>query len=153
MERGKGESKMPALPKVFTKIKRKETDKEYIKLNALEVIHSGIRAHALTHHHTAPKKKHVRAPQYTEMPGYGRVPEYLSKRASAQKQEKDERAQASADRAAQKKIKEQMERGVIPLPEEERQRVLHGLKTNWEQLNSDYQKLSLTVDTVPKITR
>jgi uncharacterized protein YpuA (DUF1002 family) len=43
--------------------------------------------------------------------------------------------------------------GMILLPEEERHRILEGLKANWEKLNSDYQKLSLTVDTVPKIAR
>ena len=42
---------------------------------------------------------------------------------------------------------------MIRLPEEERVRVLEGLKANWEKLNLDYQKLSLTVDTVPKIAR
>jgi hypothetical protein len=47
----------------------------------------------------------------------------------------------------------QMERGVVPLPEDERIRVLEGLQYNWEKLNGDYQKLSLTVDTVPKISR
>ena len=42
---------------------------------------------------------------------------------------------------------------MVLLPEEERTRLLEGLKANWEKLNSDYQKLSLTVDTVPKIAR
>jgi hypothetical protein len=40
--KAQGGSRMPALPKVFTKIKRKETTKEYVKMNALENIHSGI---------------------------------------------------------------------------------------------------------------
>ncbi|KAJ3040596.1 hypothetical protein HK097_002518, partial [Rhizophlyctis rosea] len=43
--------------------------------------------------------------------------------------------------------------GLVTLPEEERVKILEGLKKNWEKLNSDYQKLSLTVDTVPKISR
>ena len=47
----------------------------------------------------------------------------------------------------------QLERGIVPLPESERLVILEGLKKNWECLNGDYQKLSLTVDTVPKILR
>ncbi|KAI9175246.1 hypothetical protein H9P43_006607 [Blastocladiella emersonii ATCC 22665] len=42
---------------------------------------------------------------------------------------------------------------LVPLPEDERKHILDGLKANWEKLNSEYQKLSLTVDTVPKIAR
>lgn len=30
---------------------------------------------------------------------------------------------------------------------------MQGLKENWEAVNDDYQKLSLTVDTPPKIAR
>ncbi|KAJ1499874.1 hypothetical protein HMI56_004158 [Coelomomyces lativittatus] len=41
----------------------------------------------------------------------------------------------------------------LELPEDQRLLLLKGLKTNWEKMNSEYQKLSLTVDTVPKITR
>ncbi|KAJ3396583.1 hypothetical protein HDU92_002531 [Lobulomyces angularis] len=51
------------------------------------------------------------------------------------------------------KRQSELERGLVPLPEEERLKILNGLKNNWERLNSDYQKLSLTVDTVPKIAR
>lgn len=43
--------------------------------------------------------------------------------------------------------------GLIPLPEEERLRILEGLKANWEKLNAEYMKMSLVVDTVPKINK
>lgn len=43
--------------------------------------------------------------------------------------------------------------GIVILPDEERERILKGLQDNWEKLNKDYQRLSLTVDTVPKIAR
>ncbi len=46
-----------------------------------------------------------------------------------------------------------LRRGIIPLPEEERLRLLDGLRQNWDKLNGEYQKLSLTVDTLPKINR
>lgn len=41
----------------------------------------------------------------------------------------------------------------MALPEEERIKILEVLKSNWEKVRSDYQRLSLTVDTVPKIAR
>lgn len=45
------------------------------------------------------------------------------------------------------------EKGIVAMPEEERLKILDGLKKNWGKLNLDYQRLSLTVDTVPKIAR
>ena len=90
---------------------------------------------------------------YTTKPDYGKVPDYLSKRTSASKEEKSLLQHEMSEREKAQILAAQMERGIVPLPEEERQQVLFGLKNNWERLNSDYQKLSLTVDTVPKITR
>ena len=60
-----------------------------------------------------------------------------------------QKAQQNFDKSSQIKMMD----GKVLLPEEERLRILTGLKANWEQLNSDYMKLSLTVDTVPKIAR
>ena len=45
------------------------------------------------------------------------------------------------------------QQGIVQMPEDERIKILAGLKKNWEKLNQDYQRLSLTVDTVPKIAR
>ena len=42
---------------------------------------------------------------------------------------------------------------LIILPEPERLAILSGLQTNWEKLNTEYQKLPLVIDTLPKITR
>ena len=39
------------------------------------------------------------------------------------------------------------------MPEQERAQILASLKDTWTKLNNDYQRLSLTVDTVPKIAR
>ncbi len=47
----------------------------------------------------------------------------------------------------------QFKNGLVLLPEAERTKILDGLMANWNKVNSDYQKLSLTVDTIPKITR
>jgi hypothetical protein len=69
-----------------------------------------------------------------------------------QQQEKihQERMEIEKQEAKNQKLAEQ---GIVPMPDEERERILHGLKANWEKLNQDYQRLSLTVDTVPKISR
>lgn len=80
---------------------------------------------------------------------YARTPDYLKKRNEELKQAEIDRIQYLHEQEAAKTARE----GIIPLPEEERAKILSGLKANWEKLNSDYQKLSLTVDTVPKIAR
>jgi hypothetical protein len=100
-----------------------------------------------------PKKVEIFKPAYIAKPDYGKVPEYLSKRTAAYKDEKSQLQVAMTQHEKAQILAAQMERGVVPLPEEERMRVLEGLQYNWEKLNSDYQKLSLTVDTVPKISR
>jgi hypothetical protein len=45
------------------------------------------------------------------------------------------------------------DKGIVVLPDDEREKILAGLRDNWDKLNHDYQRLSLTVDTVPKIAR
>jgi hypothetical protein len=78
---------------------------------------------------------------------YGEVPAYLTRR----KQETDLLHQAEMQREAARK--EEENKRFQLLSEEDRLKVLAGLTAKWEKLNSDYQKLSLTVDTVPKINR
>ena len=86
---------------------------------------------------------------YVDKKDYGQTPHYLLKR-------KDELAQEAEQQRYQTQYdheRRQREAGLILLPEMERESILSGLQVNWEKLNKDYQKLSLTVDTVPKITR
>jgi len=118
-----------------------QTQKEYIKINALENIHS------------VPKKVAQKDPLYISKPSYGKVPAYLAKRISSQQQESVECAANITNQQSNAAWRGQIEAGIVPLPEDERLKVLDGLKANWTRLNSDYQKLSLTVDTVPKIAR
>jgi hypothetical protein len=96
------------------------------------------------------KKPHSGPPSYLTKKDYGRTPDYLNKRMQQMtlEQQQFEDEQLAAEKAAK-----QVRNGCVQLPEEERLRILQGLKSNWEKLNSDYQKLSLTVDTVPKIAR
>lgn len=99
---------------------------------------------------TALKKPPTKVVEYRKKRDYGIAPEYLVKR----KIEKKEQEVKMAIELKEKREKDEMiRRGIIPLPEEERQRLLAGLKANWESLNQEYMKLSLTVDTLPKINR
>jgi len=48
-------------------------------------------------------------------------------------------------------VAEHFRRGAMrQLTDDERQALIDGLKDNWEQLHSDYLKLSVVIDTVPK---
>ncbi|KAJ3113497.1 hypothetical protein HDU96_003320 [Phlyctochytrium bullatum] len=113
------------------------TKKDFIKLNALENINSSA------------KKPNDSTVDYRHKKDYGTAPSYLVKRQKDIERAKHEQAKQQQEETANMPTKD----GLVPLPEDERIRILEGLKANWEKLNSDYQKLSLTVDTVPKIAR
>ena len=78
-------------------------------------------------------------PSYLAKKDYGKTPDYLKQRIEEMKEEREVMALEA--------------QGIVILPDEERERILKGLQDNWEKLNKDYQRLSLTVDTVPKIAR
>ncbi|KAJ3298901.1 hypothetical protein HK104_010204 [Borealophlyctis nickersoniae] len=111
--------------------------KDFVKMNALDNINS------------VAKKPIDNSPRYRFKPDYGRTPEYLAKRMS----EASQAAAVQHDHHQQIQQQRAMREGLVMLPEDERIGILDGLKANWEKLNCDYQKLSLTVDTVPKIAR
>lgn len=77
------------------------------------------------------------------------MPAYLQVR----KEELDQRARDHMQALEDEQRRQEAASGLILLPEEERLRVLAGLQANLDSLNRDYGKLSLTVDTLPKITR
>lgn len=113
--------------------------KDFIKSNALENINS------------VAKKPITNTPAYRRKADYGRTPAYLEQRKQLSEEARESKQRALAEAAEDDQSIQK--NGMIRLPEEERVRVLEGLKANWEKLNLDYQKLSLTVDTVPKIAR
>ncbi|KAJ3061325.1 hypothetical protein HDU98_002761 [Podochytrium sp. JEL0797] len=118
--------------------------KDFIKQNALENINSSA------------KKPHDNSPAYRFKSDYGKTPNYIHKRREAESQKSfsmQDMEEALMTTPEGKKQAQMMKEGLVPLPEDERAKILEGLKANWEKLNSDYQKLSLTVDTVPKIAR
>ncbi|KAJ3122178.1 hypothetical protein HK100_012089 [Physocladia obscura] len=135
--------------------------KDFIKQNALENINSSA------------KKPHDYTPAYRFKRNYGRTPTYILKREQSQTESGNSNdinnsnsnsnnsmfkmhemeALLMETTSEGKKQAQMLKDGLLPLPERERAKILEGLKANWEKLNSDYQKLSLTVDTVPKIAR
>jgi len=118
-------------------LKNEKTKKDFVKLNALDNINS------------IPKNVKSDSARFTAKKDYGTVPEYLIRR----KSEQDKLAKLQEAQEEQAKREAIMASGLIPLPEDERIKILEGLKANWQKVNQDYMKLSLTVDTVPKINR
>lgn len=84
---------------------------------------------------------------------YGRTPEYLKERMAFKKEIELVLAKNLSLKKDRAEIDALEERGIVVLAAEEQSNILKGLNDNWARLNKEYQKLSLTVDTVPKITR
>jgi hypothetical protein len=84
---------------------------------------------------------------YRKKEDYGKAPDYLLKR-------KDQLKQQAIEKARHEKLAmESVKKDYIILPEEERLQILKGLQKNWEKLTSEFQKMPLVIDTVPKINR
>ena len=76
---------------------------------------------------------------------FGEVPVYLNKR-----KEEMQRAQEEYDAY----VAEHFRRGALRcLTNEERQIIINGLKSNWEDIHEQYQGLSVVTDTTPKKNR
>jgi hypothetical protein len=100
-----------------------------------------------------PKRINNIQTRYLKKKEYGQTPDYLLKRITEIKQAELQMANELAEKEKLKESKTLQEHGIVVLPDHERLRILKGLQDNWEKLNQDYQGLSLTVDTVPKIAR
>ncbi|KAJ3580732.1 hypothetical protein NHX12_034210 [Muraenolepis orangiensis] len=81
-------------------------------------------------------------PKYINKKDYGETPEYLK-----QRMEEEQRAQEEYDRNVSDRM---MDGAMKKLSEDERTSILGGLKQNWEELNHQYQGLSLVTDTMSK---
>uniref|UniRef100_T1JAA9 Enkurin domain-containing protein n=1 Tax=Strigamia maritima TaxID=126957 RepID=T1JAA9_STRMM len=73
---------------------------------------------------------------------YGRVPPYLEQRKKEIEEEQQEYEAYVGENVEQGNMKQ--------IADEERQKMLQGLKNNWDSLFKIYQKMSLTIDTVGK---
>ena len=77
--------------------------------------------------------------QYINKANYGKIPQYLSKRKDTDKKYKTE---YNKHVAAQ-----QDNHAIMKMSQEDRDRIISGLKANWEELHHQYQGLSVVTDT------
>jgi len=84
-------------------------------------------------------------PVFVHKKDFGQVPMYLSKR-----KEEVQRAQEEYDQYIAEQIRRTALRQLSP---DERQAIIDGLKANWEDIQDQYQGLSVVTDTAPKKNR
>ena len=145
-------------PKVQMLISKEQSQmtnctKDFVKQNALDNINSRKICLLSIFNYLVPKKLTNEQPSYLVKKDYGMVPDYLKQRNQEMKEEELALAKSLAKKKDERETMALEAQGIVILPEEERERILKGLQDNWEKLNKDYQRLSLTVDTVPKIAR
>lgn len=113
------------------------TSKNFIVANAVETILA------------APKKVSQGAKDYLRKEDYGKVPKYL------QHIKKDIELEYEYIRTLEEQREEMSRPQVLALEEQERQRLIAGLKAKWEQVNTEYQATThiTKLDTMGKIKR
>ncbi|XP_053116381.1 enkurin-like isoform X2 [Hemicordylus capensis] len=80
--------------------------------------------------------------KYLKKKDFGITPKYITNRTKAA-----ERAQEESVVYAREALRRKAPRRIS---KEERETLLEGLKTNWEQINKEFQSLSVVTDTIPK---
>ncbi|XP_032093336.1 enkurin isoform X1 [Thamnophis elegans] len=81
-------------------------------------------------------------PKYLKKKDYGEIPKYVIKRNEDTKKAQEEYDDYVRETLRQKAMKR--------LTEAERETLLEGLKTNWEEVHQAFQNLSVEIDTLPK---
>lgn len=126
------------------------TNKNFITTNAVENILSVPKKPAANFADTRRGSTHPLepsglTPKYMKKKDYGKTPNYLVKR----KEEIDEMQQAYDEY-----VQDSLRKGAMKcLLEAERQNIISGLKSNWEEIHHQYQGLSVVTDTAPKKNR
>ena len=77
--------------------------------------------------------------QYINKTNYGKLPQYL-----VQRRESDKKYKAEYNKHVSQHHEEN---AVKKMSQEERDRIITGLKANWEELHHQYQGLSVVTDT------
>lgn len=146
-----GIERRPPVPRHTEKpIMGVKSNKNFITTNAVENILSVPKKPAANFADTRIGKTHPLepsglAPKYVNKKAYGKTPVYLKKR-------KDEVEQAQ--QAYDDYVQDSLKRGAMKcLSEPQRQNILAGLKSNWEEIHHQYQGLSVVTDTAPKKNR
>ncbi|XP_071591107.1 enkurin [Heliangelus exortis] len=81
-------------------------------------------------------------PKYIKKKDYGVTPKYLTER-----KEEMKKAQKEYEASILEQLKK---RAMKVLSDEERKRILQGLKKNWEEVYREFQCLPVKIDTIPK---
>jgi hypothetical protein len=106
-----------------------------------------ITANAVDNILAVPKKPISKEVNYLKKQDYGKVPGYMSRvKDQIQSEYRMIEEMQSTNRPVQ-------EESVEMISESERDRLLAGLKANWEAVNKEYQTLSFTLDTPAKKKR
>lgn len=145
------ENRKPDVPNHTEKpVMGMKSNKNFITVNAVDNIQSVPKKPASNFADTRDGATHPLepsglTPKYVNKKEYGKAPTYLVKR-----KEDMERAQQEYNEY----IQESMRQGAMKtLSETERQNIVAGLKTNWDELQHQYQGLSVVTDTAPKKNR
>ncbi|KAG2469224.1 ENKUR protein, partial [Polypterus senegalus] len=117
-----------------------QNNRDYITLNAVEVI-KGAPQKSMPYYTTKKFYDDSGCPIFIYKEDYGKLPEYIVRRREKQK----EYETYLAEKARREVPK--------PLPESERQKIIQGLKNNWNALNRQYLCLPMVTDTVSKRVR
>jgi len=132
------ETTRPGVPKASeAPVMNLVTSKNFIVANAVETILA------------APKKVSDGAKDYLSKEDYGKTPKYLKHI------KKDIESELQYIRQLEQQYEDTNRPAVRPLGEEERMRLIDGLKAKWEQVNTEYQATThLTkLDTIGKTKR
>lgn len=105
-----------------------------------------IRAKSALRNKPGPKCFEQRAPVYINAPKYGKVPRYLTSI-----NEQLRRMQIESQKQQQEM--EEQSKDITVITAEEKNKLLEGLRHNWDLMQKEYQKMPLLIDTVPKQMR
>ncbi|XP_028606263.2 enkurin-like [Podarcis muralis] len=83
--------------------------------------------------------------RYLHKKDFGVTPKYIKKRIMDAK-----KAQEESDAYLQQAL---MQKGLTRLSKAEKEKIMEGLKKNWEEINHEYQSLSVFLDSIPKRLR
>lgn len=116
-----------------------QTTKNFLVANAVENILA------------VPKKVSEDVTRFTEKPGYGSVPEYLSDVKAAIEEEK----QVLKEYLEEEQVRYDDGPKAVEMPEDERQALILSLKKKWDACNAQYQLIShqTVLDTINKLRK
>jgi len=142
-----GPKKEPLPDQKQLKYKPYNSSKDFISKNAIEVIKASPNRPVPNYvdtpsGNTAPLEPSGLVPRYAKKANYGKVPEYVKNRREEVAAAQEQYDEFIRTREAQNEIRS--------LSDEERTKIIEGLKQNWEELHHRYQGLSVVTDTAPK---